>query len=46
MLLQQNDSKEPHLFALTFFNAYCVMKTYELIGTYRDVANFIYLLGL
>lgn len=35
--------KEPHLFALTFFSAYCVMKTYELIGTYREMWQTLYI---
>lgn len=35
--------KEPRLFAFTFFNTYCVMKTYELIGIYRQIWQTLYI---
>lgn len=35
--------KETRLFAPTFFATYCVMKTYELIGTYREMWQTLYI---
>lgn len=34
---------EPRLLAPTFFNTYGVMKTYELIGTYTEMWQNLYI---